>query len=397
MTDGRGDGRRDRARSHDGRGNGRGDPSTTEHDPHDHDGIPPADDADETAFSFQRPVDAGPRMGIGMPVEHAEDLGGSTRRLLSYLGPERLRALLALLLALGSVVLTVIGPRLLGNATNIVVAGVTSGKGIDFAALHRQIGKVVLVYLCAWVMAYAQGLVLAGVIQRSMHRLRAEVEDKLNRLPLAYIDRTPRGDLLSRVTNDIDNLAQSLQQTMSMTLISTLTLVGVLIMMISISPLMSLIVIFTIPVAVFGIRFITARSKKRFIDQWTHTGSLNAQVEEAFTGHALVRAFGRERDLQERFDGKNDELYEASFGAQFMAGVVQPVMLFLGNLNYVLIAVIGGLRVAAGQLSIGDIQAFIQYSRQFTQPLTQLASMVNVLQSGIASAERVFELLDEEE
>jgi len=362
-----------------------------------HDVIPPPEETDESAFSFQRPVDAGPRMGIGMPVERAEDLRGSTRRLLTYLGPEWLRASLALLLALGAVVLTVIGPRLLGNATNIIVTGVTTNKGIDFSALHSQLLTIALVYLGAWVMAYSQGLVLAGVIQRSMHRLRAEVEDKLNRLPLAYIDKTPRGDLLSRVTNDIDNLAQSLQQTMSMTLISVLTLVGVLIMMITISPLLSLIVVFTIPAAVVGIKAITARSKKRFVDQWTHTGTLNAQVEEAFTGHAVVRAFGRERDQQARFDEKNDELFDASFGAQFMAGIVQPVMLFLGNINYVLIAVIGGLRVASGQLSIGDIQAFIQYSRQFTQPLTQLASMVNVLQSGIASAERVFELLDVDE
>jgi ATP-binding cassette subfamily B multidrug efflux pump len=364
---------------------------------HEHDVVPPVEEADETAFSFQRPVDAGPRMGFGMPVERSKDLRGSTRRLLAYLRPERIRALLALLLAFGAVVLTVIGPRLLGNATNIIVTGVTTREGIDFSALHSQLLKVALVYLGAWTMAYSQGRVLAGVIQRSMHRLRAQVEDKLNRLPLAYIDRTPRGDLLSRVTNDIDNLAQSLQQTMSMTLISTLTLVGVLILMISISLLMSLIVIFTIPVAVFGIRAITARSKKRFIAQWTHTGTLNAQVEEAFTGHALVRAFGREREQQDRFDDTNEELLGASFGAQFLAGIVQPLMLFLGNINYVLVAVIGGLRVASGQLTIGDIQAFIQYSRQFTQPMTQLASMINVLQSGIASAERVFELLDVDE
>jgi ATP-binding cassette subfamily B protein len=359
--------------------------------------FPPPEETDETAFTFERPIDQGPRWGVGVPVEHADDLPGSTRRLFSYLGPERWRSLLALVLAFGAVVLTVIGPKLLGNATNTVVTGVTSGQGIDFSELHLQLLTVAGVYLVAWVMSYTQGLVLAGVIQRSMHRMREEVEEKLNRLPLSYYDRTPRGDLLSRVTNDIDNLAQSLQQTMSMTLISTLTLVGVMIMMITIDLLLALIVALTVPVSVFGIKAITARSKKRFIAQWTHTGSLNAQVEEAFTGHALVRAFGREQDVRDRFDDKNEELFEASFGAQFMAGVVQPVMMFLGNVNYVLIAVIGGLRVASGQMTIGDIQAFIQYSRQFTQPLTQLASMVNVLQSGIASAERVFELLDVEE
>jgi ATP-binding cassette subfamily B protein len=354
----------------------------------------PLGDDEDAEPVFQRPLDAGHRFGVGMPVAHSKDLRGSTRRLLSYLGPERKGAVIALVLAIGAVVLAVSGPRLLGQATNIIVDGVTSGHGIDYTALHRQIFLIVGVYLTSWTLAYIQGLVLANVIQHSMQRLRSEVEDKLNRLPLATIDRTPRGDLLSRVTNDIDNLAQSLQQTMSQTLISTFTIIGVLIMMITISPLLAIIIVVTIPVAIFGIKTITSRSKKRFIDQWTYTGTLNAQVEEAFTGHALVRAFGREHDIRHRFDDKNEQLHEASFYAQFISGVVQPVMMFLGNLNYVIIAVVGGLRVVSGQISIGDIQAFIQYTRQFTQPLTQLASMVNVLQSGIASAERVFEFLD---
>ncbi len=358
---------------------------------------PPIGDADDDQPFLQQPRDVGGRFGVGVPVARSKDLRGSTTRLISYLGPERSRALFALVLALAAVACTVSGPRLLGDATNILVDGITSRQGIDFSALHHQIAIVVAVYVAAWCLAYTQGLVLAGVIQRSMRKLRSDVEEKLNRLPLATIDRTPRGDLLSRVTNDIDNLAQSLQQTMSQTLISSFTLVGVLVLMITISPLLSLVVIFTIPAAVFGIRTITSRSKKRFIEQWTHTGSLNAQVEEAFTGHALVRAFGREHDTRARFDEKNEDLHEASFWAQFISGIVQPVMMFLGNLNYVLIAVVGGLRVVSGQLSIGDIQAFIQYSRQFTQPMTQLASMVNVLQSGIASAERVFEFLDFEE
>jgi len=216
-------------------------------------------------------------------------------------------------------------------------------------------------------------------------------------MPLRYVDRQPRGDMLSRVTNDIDNLAQSLQQTLSQLLTSVLTLTGVLILMITISPLLSLVALVTIPISVFTMKAITKRSKTRFVAQWRHTGSLNAQVEEAFTGHSLVKVFGRQRDVEQRFNEKNDELFEASYGAQFISGIIQPAMMFFGNLNYVAIALIGGLRVAAGQLSIGDIQAFIQYSRQFTQPLTQLASMINVMQSGIASAERVFELLDAEE
>jgi ATP-binding cassette subfamily B protein len=227
-----------------------------------------------------------------------------------------------------------------------------------------------------------------------MSRLRADVEDKLNRMPLRYVDGQPRGDLLSRVTNDIDNLAQSLQQTLSQMLTSSLTLVGVVILMFSISPLLALIALITIPISTFTLKFITKRSKRMFVDQWRHTGTLNAQIEEAFTGHSLVKVFGRQRDFEARFDAKNDELFDSSYGAQFISGMVQPVMMFFGNLNYVAIALIGGLRVANGQMSIGDIQAFIQYSRQFTQPLTQLASMVNIMQSGIASAERVFELLD---
>jgi ATP-binding cassette subfamily B protein len=230
-----------------------------------------------------------------------------------------------------------------------------------------------------------------------MFRLRSDVEDKLNRMPLRYVDRQSRGDLLSRVTNDIDNLAQSLQQTLSQMLTSSLTLVGVVIMMITISPLLASVALLTIPLSWFTMRIITRRSKKKFVDQWRHTGTLNAQVEEAFTGHSLVKVFGRQRDVEARFDEKNDELFEAGYGAQFISGIVQPAMMFFGNLNYVAIALIGGLRVASGQMTIGDIQAFIQYSRQFTQPLTQLASMVNIMQSGIASAERVFELLDAEE
>jgi ATP-binding cassette subfamily B multidrug efflux pump len=234
-------------------------------------------------------------------------------------------------------------------------------------------------------------------VQRTMQRLRSDVEDKLARLPLRFVDNQPRGDLLSRVTNDIDNVAQSLQQTLSMMLTSILTLVGVLSMMLLISPLLALVALVTIPLSIMTMKFIARRSKTRFVQQWRHTGALNAQVEEAFTGHALVKVFGRQRDVEQRFNKKNEELYDASFGAQFISGVIQPSMMFLGNLNYVIIAVVGGLRVSNGTLSLGEVQAFIQYSRQFTMPLTQLASMANVLQSGVASAERVFELLDADE
>jgi len=337
------------------------------------------------------------RMSAGMPVERSENFKNSSLRLAGQLAPERIGMVFVFGLAVVSVVLYVFGPKILGHATNIIIAGVQSPAGIDYAALRNTLLLASGLYIVSAVLSYLQSYLLAGVVQRSMFRLRAEVEDKLNRLPLRYIDGQPRGDLLSRVTNDIDNVAQSLQQTLSQMLTSGLTILGVMIMMFTISPLLATIALITIPVSLLTIRFIASRSKKRFVEQWTHTGTLNAQVEEAFTGHALVKVFGRQRDVEARFNEKNEELFQASFGAQFISGIIQPAMTFLGNLNYVIIAVVGGLRVASGQLSIGDIQAFIQYSRQFTQPITQLASMANVLQSGIASAERVFELLDAEE
>jgi ATP-binding cassette subfamily B protein len=330
----------------------------------------------------------------GMPAEKSEDFKGSTTRLLQRLRPERIGVITVLVLAVFSVFLSVLGPRILGNATNEIVKGFFQPTGINFDTLHRLLLTAVALYVGSAVMAYIQARLLAGVVQRTMYRLRAEVEDKLNRLPLRYVDGQPRGDLLSRVTNDIDNVAQSLQQTLSQMLTSILTIVGTLTMMFVISWQLALVALVTIPLSIFTIKAIAKRSKARFIAQWTHTGMLNAQVEEAFTGHALVKVFGRQHEVEERFSTKNEELFQAAFGAQFISGCIQPAMTFFGNLNFVAIAVIGGLRVASGSMTIGDIQAFIQYSRQFTQPLTQLASMFNVLQSGVASAERVFALLD---
>jgi ATP-binding cassette, subfamily B, multidrug efflux pump len=358
----------------------------------DDDKIPTKSPAVEARAGF------GGRMGAaGMPVERSEDFKNSSLRLAAQMGPERIGLIAVVLMALVSVFLYVLGPKILGHATNVIVAGIQNPHGINYTALRNTLMVALVLYVVSAVLAYLQGYLLAGVVQRSMFRLRAEVEDKLNRLPLSYIDRQPRGDLLSRVTNDIDNVAQSLQQTLSQMLTSVLTIIGVMIMMFTISPLLALVALVTIPISLLTIKFIARRSKARFVEQWTHTGTLNAQVEEAFTGHALVKVFGRQRDVEARFNEKNQELFEASFGAQFISGIIQPAMTFLGNLNYVIIAVVGGLRVASGQLSIGDVQAFIQYSRQFTQPITQLASMANVLQSGIASAERVFQLLDADE
>jgi len=333
------------------------------------------------------------RMGMaGMPVERSKDFKTSTRRLAQRLRPDRFAFIGVVMLAL-----FVIGPKILGHATNVIIAGLRGrahGVGIDYGELHELLFLAGGCYVVSAMLSYSQSYLLAGIVQRTMYQLRADVEAKLNRFPLRYIDRQPRGDLLSRVTNDIDNLAQSLQQTLSQMLTSTLTVVGVVIMMFLISPLLALVALITIPLSVFTIRFIAKRSRSRFQAQWKHTGQLNAQVEETFTGHTLVKVFGRQADVERRFNEKNEELFEAGFGAQFISGIIQPAMMFLGNLNFVAIAVIGGLRVASGSLSLGDIQAFIQYSRQFTQPITQLASMANVMQSGIASAERIFELLD---
>ena len=337
---------------------------------------------------------------VGMPVEKSENFALTARRLMGLMAGEKILVGIILLLAVVSVALVVSGPRVLGHATDILFNGLTKRNGeteVNFSALHRTLFFAIAVYALSFLLAYAQTFMLAGVVQRTMFKLRADIEAKIHRLPLRYIDAQSRGDLLSRVTNDIDNISQSLQQSLSQLITSILTIIGVLIMMIWVSWLLALIAIVTVPLSILSMKQIANRSKKRFIAQWSHTGALNGLIEETFTGHAIVKTFGRQKDVEERFATTNEKLYEAGFGAQFMSGSIQPAMMFVGNINYVLIAVVGGLRVASGTMGLGDVQAFIQYSRQFTQPLTQTASMMNVLQSGVASAERVFEVIDAEE
>jgi ATP-binding cassette, subfamily B, multidrug efflux pump len=370
-----------------------------------------------------------PWMTAGMPAEKSMTFGPSAKRLLARLRPQRSLVLVVIALAVASVTLSVLGPKILGHATDIIFAGfigkrlpadrtlqqaveaarargdnnfadlissmnVVPGAGIDFTALAHVLLLVLALFVAASVLSWLQGYLLNGIVQNTVLRLRADVEDKLNRLPLPYFDKQPRGELLSRVTNDIDNISTSLQQTLSQLLTSLLTVIGVVTLMFVISPVLALIALVTIPVSMWVTKTIAKRSQKQFIAQWKHTGGLNGQIEEAFSGHALVKVFGRQREIEANFEKQNDELYQASFGAQFVSGIIMPAMMFIGNLNYVIIAVVGGLRVASGSMSLGDVQAFIQYSRQFTQPLTQLASMANLLQSGVASAERVFDLLD---
>ena len=368
----------------------------------------------------------------GMVGRKADDFQGSARRLLRLLRPARGRAVAVLVLGIGSVASVAIGPWLLGRATDLVFNGfiagqlpadasktevvasaeargdtqyaeflrgldIVPGQGVDFDAVGQVLLLTLAIYLGGQVLGWLQGYVVNDVVQETVRRMRADVEDKVHRLPLSYFDRQPRGELLSRVTNDIDNVAQNLQQTMSQLLTSLLMVVGVLGMMFWVSPLLACIALVTVPVAMVATSRIMRRSQKQFIDQWRQTGRLNSRIEEAISGHALVTVFGRRRAVEAEFDEANEELYESSYRAQFISGLVMPTMMLIGNLSYVVVAVVGALRVTSGALTLGEVQAFIQYSRMFTQPITQIASMANLLQSGVASAERVFELLDAEE
>jgi len=341
--------------------------------------------------------------GMQGPPSKADDFGTSAKRLLARMRPER--APIAAVVALGALAVgfNVAGPKVLGHATDIIFNGIIArfrgvpGAGIDFGALGSVLAWVLGLYLTSSLFSLAQGWLLNNVVQRLVLTLREDVEAKLHRLPLRYFDGQPRGELLSRVTNDIDNISTTLQQTMSQLLTSVLTVVGVMIMMFTISPLLAVIALLIIPASVFVTRAVGKRAQKLFIAQWKHTGALNAHIEESFTGHQLVKVFGRQQESEEEFRKRNEELYQASSGAQFVSGLIMPSMMFLSNISYVLVAVVGGLRITSGTMTLGEVTAFIQYSRQFTQPLTQVASMANLLQSGVASAERVFELLDAEE
>jgi ATP-binding cassette subfamily B protein len=340
---------------------------------------------------------AGRWNSAGVPGERSKDFKNALRRMVRMLGPMRLVLGVIFVVAVASATLNVFGPKVLAHGTDIIVSGLQHHEGIDFGALHHVLVQALFLYAGSAILSISASYMLAGVIQRLMYRLRADVETKVNRLPLSYIDKQQRGDLLSRVTNDIDNVAQSLQQTLSQMLTSVLLLLGTAIMMFTISPLLAVVALTTVPVSVWGMQVVAKRARPKFISQWKHTGALNAQIEETFTGHNVVKAFGRQREVEQRFRETNDELYESSFGAQFMSSLMQPWTMFMGNIQYVIVAVVGGLRVASGAITVGDIQAFVQYSRTFSMPLTQLASMMNVFQSGIASFERVVEFLDADE
>ncbi|MCX5179460.1 ABC transporter ATP-binding protein [Streptomyces virginiae] len=370
----------------------------------------------------------GGRMMMG-PAQRSMDFKGSGKRLLRQLAHDRAKIWGMVAAVVGSVGCAVVGPKILGEATDLVFAGIvgrempagttkqqaldglrargqdgmadmlagsdfTPGQGIDFGAVGVVAIWALVVFTLAGLLMLVATRLSNHVMNGTVYRMREELQAKLSRLPLSYFDQQKRGEVLSRATNDIDNIGQTLQQTMGQLLNSLLTIVGVLVMMFWISPLLALVALVTVPLSVFVAAKIGKKSQPQFVAQWKATGALNAHIEEMYSGHGLVKVFGRHRESAAVFAEQNEALYRASFKAQLVSGIMQPVMFFISNINYVLIAVVGGLRVASGTLSIGDVQAFIQYSRQFSMPLTQVASMANLVQSGVASAERVYELLD---
>ena len=379
-----------------------------------------------------QPGEADQDFMTGTPVRKAQHFWPSAKRLFGLLKPEKASIALVLAMVVVAVVLNVIAPKVLGNAMDVifngaigmnlpagasqaeVIAGLRAqgqdqfadllsgmelvpGVGIDFQLLGNLILLVLGMYVVSSLFMWLQGWLLNQIVMRVVFGLRRDVEAKLNRLPLNYFDTRQRGDMLSRVTNDVDNIQQALQQAFAQLIMSALSLLGITIMMFIVSWQLALIALIALPLSAVGAGLIGTRSQKLFTAQWKHTGALNGHIEESFSGHDLVRAFGREQQSVEQFDEKNDELYKASFGAQFVSGMIMPVMQFISYLSYVGIAVVGGLRVASGSMTLGDATAFIQYSREFNQPLSQMAGMANMLQSGVASAERVFELLDADE
>lgn len=381
--------------------------------------------------TLRRPRGHGPRAAM-MPAEKAKDFKGSLARLAGHLKPYQRQLALVVVLAVISVVLGMAGPRILGQATNILFEGVMGkqfplgltkeqaidmlrangnhqmaemlmgmdlvpGAGIDFTAIRRVLLMLTAIYLLSAFCSWLQHHVMAGVSQSMVHGLRKEVDEKLSRLPLKYYDDNTRGEILSRVTNDIDNIAGTLRQNLMQLITAIFTLIGVLIMMFSISPLLAAIALMTLPLGAMVTVFIAKRSQKQFAIQWDSTGALSSHIEEMYTGHNIVKVFNRQQEAIRAFDEENERLFDASFRAQFISATIRPAMQLINNLNYVIICVIGGIRVASGTLRLGDVQAFIQYSRHFTQPIVQTASIMNVLQSTAASAERVFELLDEQE
>ncbi|KAA9008418.1 ABC transporter ATP-binding protein [Paenibacillus spiritus] len=345
----------------------------------------------------------GPHGGMRMPAQKAKDFKGTLRRLLRYLRPKRMQLLLVLLFAVLSTVFSIFSPKIMGKATTKLYEGFMGiyhkvpGAGVDFGYINDILLLLGALYLLSSLFTYVQQYVMAGVAQRVVYDMREQINAKLERLPLKYFDSRTHGEILSRATNDVDNISTTLQQSMTQLITSVVTLIGVIIMMLTISPWLTLITIVTLPLSLIVIMLITKRSQGYFMNQQKSLGELNGHVEEMYTGHRIVKAFGREPQSLREFDSINEDLYSSGWRAQFISGIIMPLMNFIGNLGYMLVCVVGGIFVTKKMIDVGDIQAFIQYSRQFTMPITQVANIANIIQSTIASAERVFELLDEEE
>ncbi|MGG1678575.1 ABC transporter ATP-binding protein [Neobacillus sp. NRS-1170] len=341
--------------------------------------------------------------GMGMPVQKAKDFKGTLKRLIGYLKPHKLQLLAVLVTAIISTVFAIVSPKIMGKATTKLFEGLmrklsgVPGAKIDFDYIGQIILLLIGLYILSAIFSYIQQYIMAGVAQKTVYSLRKEVLDKLNRLPLKYFDSRTHGEILSRAVNDVDNISTTLQQSLTQLITSVVTIVGVIVMMLTISPLMTLIVVVTLPLSFVATASIAKKSQTFFKGQQKSLGQLNGHVEEMYTGHKVVKVFGHEKKSIEKFEEINEQLYQSGWKAQFVSGMIMPLMSFINNIGYVLVSVAGGILVTKRAIEIGDIQAFIQYARQFAQPITQTAMIANVIQSTIASAERVFEILDEAE
>ncbi|MCC3865637.1 ABC transporter ATP-binding protein/permease [Terrisporobacter petrolearius] len=336
------------------------------------------------------------------PVEKAKDFKGTMRTLMSYLAKYKLSIIIVFIFAIGSVTFSVIGPKILGKATTEIFNGLVGkvsgeGSGIDFEAIKRILIVLVILYIVSAIFSFVQGYVMSGISQKVAYNLRDELVKKINRLPMKYFDTRTHGEVLSRFTNDIDTLAMSLNQSLTQIITSVTTLVGVLIMMLTISVLMTVSALVVIPISLFIISFVIKKSQKYFKSQQEYLGNVNGQVEELYGGHTVVQAFNGEEESIKEFNKINNKLYDSAWRAQFLSSIMQPIMMFVGNLSYVVVSILGGYLVIKNRIEVGDIQSFIQYVRSFNQPISQMAQISNQLQSTAAAAERVFEFLNEEE
>ena len=341
------------------------------------------------------------RRGPGVPVEKAKDFKGTMKKLLQYLGAYKISIVAVIIFAIGSTVFNIVGPKILGRATTEIFKGlvrkVSGGSGIDFTKIGKILGMLLVLYLCSALFSFIQGYIMTGVSQKLTYRMRKEISEKINRLPMNYFDKMTHGEVLSRITNDVDTLSQSLNQSATQVITSVATIIGVLIMMLSISPLMTLTALLLLPISMGFISVIVKRSQKYFMSQQEYLGHVNGQVEEVYGGHNIVKAFNKEQDVIATFDKDNDMLYQSAWKSQFLSGMMMPIMQFVGNLGYVAEVILGGYLAMKSVIEVGDIQSFIQYVRNFTQPIQQVAQVANMLQSTAAASERVFEFLEEEE